>query len=117
MTKSREFVKMTHLALRNKYVSSAARITAMVILVGFIVASFGVTALAVIHAGHDCVERLCSLCPCILGKRLTEQIGKIIAVVGILSAAVYVMRNFGEWFNLSRKYPVNLIESNVRMNN
>jgi H+/Cl- antiporter ClcA len=108
---------MTHPSQQNKYISPAVRIIAIVILTGFIVVSFAVTAVTIIHAGHNCVENLCSLCPCIPGKRLTEQVARVAVLVGILVALLYVMRNFGVWFSLSRKYPINLIEAGIRMNN
>jgi hypothetical protein len=101
----------------SKYISPAVRVIAMVILIGFVTISFAASLYIILHAGHNCTENLCTPCPCIAGKRLIEQVGRIIAVIGILAVIVCVMRKFGEWLYLSRKYPINLIESNIRMNN
>jgi hypothetical protein len=107
---------MADSALRGKYIRPSTRIIAVVILVGFVVASFAVTALTIIHAGHNCAEKLCSLCPFILGKRLTEQLGRIVVVIAILSAALYAVRSSREQSNRFAAFPINLIEFNIRMN-
>jgi hypothetical protein len=108
---------MAHLELRSKYIRLSVRIIAMVALVSLAVIFLSGAIYIFIHAGHDCAVKPCSLCPFILGKQLIEHVGRVVAVVGVLAVAAYAMRNLWEWFCRSLKYPVNLIEFNIRMNN
>jgi quinol-cytochrome oxidoreductase complex cytochrome b subunit len=102
---------------RKIHKNPAVRVIAMIILVSFAVVSFYGAIYILMHAGHDCTERPCTLCPCILAKPFAEMFGAFNAAGLIFAVGLLALFVIGDSLDFSRKHTLNLIKSKIRMNN
>jgi hypothetical protein len=94
------------------------RLLTIVVLLCFVFVSFVPMALVIVHA-DGCTRELCSLCPFMLCKyKMLEQLSRATIIVGFLfGIAVLTTFILGVQSRVSRKYPVNLVDVCIRMDN
>jgi len=67
-----------------------------------------------IHAGHDCINEICTICKI---AKVFEQLRKINTIVILVGVSFFSALFYAKVSELLQIYPANPVEANIKMSN